>query len=221
MTAPGGEDAEAQLRGDTLLLLFMDATRAHFHSPTDELIYVEAPPERHRPGWCWRLLKSMYGTRRAGHNWERFYTSVLVERLGFTQGLSSPCLFLHGKRRVRDWVHGDDFVYLGSRVDVLWVEEQIRQHIKMKKTGLLGPGPHDDKEVRCLNRIIRLDTARDCLEWECDPRHAQITVEQMGLRKDSKGVVTPGVSTAVPDPKDDPVLDRSAATLFRSVTMRT
>ncbi|CAK0851674.1 unnamed protein product [Prorocentrum cordatum] len=141
MTAPGGEDAEAQQRGDTLLL-FMDATRAHFHRPTDELIYVE-------------------------------------------------------------------------------VEEQIRQHIKMKKTGLLGPGPHDDKEVRCLNRIIRLDTARDCLEWECDPRHAQITVEQMGLRKDSKGVVTPGVSTAVPDPKDDPVLDRSAATLFRAVTMRT
>ncbi|CAK0899675.1 unnamed protein product [Prorocentrum cordatum] len=213
MTAPGGEDAEAQQRGDTLLLLFMDATRAHFHSPTDELIYVEAPPERHRPGRRRRLLKSMRGTRRAGHNWERFYTSVLVERLGFTQGLSSPCVFLHGKRRVRAWVHGDDFAFLGSRADVLWVEEQMRQLIKMKKTGLL--------EVRCLNRIIRLDTARDCLEWECDPRHAHIAVEQMGLRKVSKGVVTPGASTAVPDPKGDPVLDRSAATLFRSVTMRT
>eukprot|EP00959_Pyramimonas_sp_CCMP1952_P201794 4219769-Pyramimonas_sp.AAC.1 len=112
-----------------MVLLLMDATRAHFHGPTDELIYVDAPPERHRPGWCWRLLKSMYETRLAGRTWERFYTSVLVERLAFTRGLSSPCLFLRGKRRVRAWVHGDDFVFLGSRADVLWVEEQIRQYI--------------------------------------------------------------------------------------------
>eukprot|EP00959_Pyramimonas_sp_CCMP1952_P236965 4952254-Pyramimonas_sp.AAC.1 len=48
MAAPGQEGAEAQQRG-VMVSLFMDATRAHFHSPTDELIYVDAPPERHRP----------------------------------------------------------------------------------------------------------------------------------------------------------------------------
>eukprot|EP00975_Prorocentrum_lima_P064672 12898979-Prorocentrum_lima.AAC.1 len=62
----------------------------------------------------------------------------------------------------------------------------------MKRVGLLGPGETDDAEVRILNRILRYNRAEDMIEWECDPRHAQITIQAMGLRSSSNGLSTPG-----------------------------
>ena len=46
-------------------MMFIDISRAHFHSPARRRLYVELAPERARPGWCGLLTKSMYGTRDA------------------------------------------------------------------------------------------------------------------------------------------------------------
>ena len=73
-------DCERTKRGKWKIL-FMDATRAHFHSPVMEAIYVDLPPEESRPGYCARLVKSMYGTRQAAANWEAF-----TERFSKTPG---------------------------------------------------------------------------------------------------------------------------------------
>ena len=108
-------------------LLFMDAARAHFHSPVREAIYVDLCPEEAEEGFCMKLLKSMYGTRQAASNWEHFYAEVLRDA-GFIQGVSNPCLFLHPERRIRVWVHGDDFVMLGVHGDLLWAENCERPH---------------------------------------------------------------------------------------------
>ena len=48
---------------------FMDATRAHFHSPVREAIYVDLPPEEAREEFCAKLIKSMCGTRQAASKW--------------------------------------------------------------------------------------------------------------------------------------------------------
>ena len=146
-------DRERTKRGKWKVM-FMDATRAHFHSPVREAIYGDLPPEESLPGYCARLVKSMYGTRQAAANWEAFYGEVLKDA-GFLQGTSNPCLFLHPERRVRVWVHGDDFVMLGIHDDLIWFEKMISAKIAMKKTGFLGPDPSDDKEVTCMNRLIR------------------------------------------------------------------
>jgi len=201
-------------------LLFLDATRAHFHSPQTELIFVDPPPERARAGYCWQLLKSMYGTRRAGHNWEVFYADIMVAKLGFTRGLGCPCLFVHQQRRIRCWVHGDDFAFLGTLTQLMWVEAEIGKHIAMKRTGLLGSGPGEDKEVRCLNRLIRYDKDNDLIEWECDPRHVELIISGMGLNPQSKGVSTPGVAIAPVEPSVDEALKGAQATHYRGVTMR-
>ena len=145
---------------------------------------------RDRAMYCERLVKSMYGTSQAAANWEAFYGEVLKDA-GFLQGTSNPCLFLHPERRIRVWVHGDGFVMLGIHDDLIWFEKMIGVKIAMKKTGFLGPGPSDDKEVTCMNRLIRWNVEEDRIEWECDPRHSQITMEQLGLKEDSKGVGTP------------------------------
>ena len=91
--------------------------------------------------------------------------------------------------------------------------------VKMKRTCLLGPDPGDDQEVSCLSRILRWNLEHDRIEWEADPRHANITIEQMCLHpENSKGVVTPGVSVA-PDAASPPPVP-SERSMYRSVTMR-
>lgn len=70
-----------------------------------------------------------------------------------------------------------------------------------------------------MNRLIRWNVEENRIEWECDPRHSQITMEQLGLKEDNKGVSTPGVSLD-PDPNSAP-LNARERTAFRRVTMRT
>ena len=66
---------------------------------------------------CGRPNKSMYGTRDAAQNWEEHYSQVHKE-IGFTQGLSSTCVFFHNERRIMVVIHGDDFTALGHDKDL-------------------------------------------------------------------------------------------------------
>ena len=63
------------------VLGFVDVKRAHFCSAATREIFVELPPEAAKPDgtreWVGRLLKSMYGCRDAGVNWEREVRRVL------------------------------------------------------------------------------------------------------------------------------------------------
>ena len=95
-------------------LRFLDASRAHFHSPALRKIYINLPAEDSEEGMCGRLNKMLYGTRDASMAWEMFFTKILVEDMGFTQGLYSPCLFYHAERQIELWVHGDDFTPLAE-----------------------------------------------------------------------------------------------------------
>ena len=215
MTEPDDPKDKA-IRG-TWKILFMDATRAHFHSPCREDIYVRLCAEDDEPGMCAKLVMSMYGTRAAATNWEYFSRSVMVN-LGFTPGKYSPCLFLHEQRRLRAFIHGDDFVLAGTDQHLLWFEVEAKKHILLKRVAFFGPDPIDDKEMRVLNRILHWDVETDAIEWEGDPRHSDITISQMGLSQGSKGVSTPGVDVRSTGGKP---LDRQQTTLYRSVTMRT
>ena len=55
-----------------------------------------------------RLLRSMYGCRDAGVNWEFTICEVMIA-IGFVQGRASPCIYRHLEKQLRVWVHGDDF----------------------------------------------------------------------------------------------------------------
>ena len=63
-------------------------------------------------GKCGRLNVSMYGTRYAALNWAEEYAQKLV-KAGFRRGISNPCLFWHGNKKVTIMVHGDEFLAVG------------------------------------------------------------------------------------------------------------
>ena len=113
----------------------------------------------------------MYGTRDAAANWERKYRSHL-EKIGFTCGASTPCVFFHPQRLIRLVVHGDDFTFLGCEEDMRWCESEMKKEYDVKVRGLLGPDRSDDKSIRILNRCIRW--LPNSIAYEADPRHAEM-----------------------------------------------
>ena len=69
-------------------------------------------------------------------------------------------------------VHGDDFSALGENDDLDWFTSEIRNQYEVKVRSTLGFDENDDKSIRVLNRIITI--AGNGVEWEADPRHAQL-----------------------------------------------
>ena len=59
-----------------------------------------------------------------------------------------------------------------------------------------SPDPNVVREGKRLKRIVR--AMSDCWEYECDQRHVEFLVEQLGL-EDSKAVALPGVEEALGD----------------------
>ena len=66
---------------------------------------------------CGKLVKSMYGTRDAAHNWENEYSEFMVG-VGFRRGEASPCVFYQEEKNLRVVVHGDDFTIWGLEADL-------------------------------------------------------------------------------------------------------
>ena len=74
---------------------------------------------------------SMYGTRDAALNWAKEYGKTLCNA-GFEQGKANPCLFMHKKTGVAIMVHGDDFVAVGRRDELMKTQKALEDKYKLK-----------------------------------------------------------------------------------------
>jgi hypothetical protein len=164
-------------------------------------------------------MKHMYGTQKAADGWQSEYSSSLVEKLGFSQGIACPCIFVHESKDIVVTVHGDDFTAVGPKVSLDWYEAQLKELYELKVGGRLGPGVKDDKEATCLNRVIRWTSVG--LEYEADPRQAEKLVEELELDGEGvKATVTPGIKALPAQIADDKPLDPSRHTMFRGIAAR-
>ena len=111
---------------------------------------------------------------------------------GFRQGKASACVFMHPDRGIAVSVHGDDFIATGPKDQLDWFEGMMKKHYELTVGGRLGPGPNDDKEASCLNRIMRW--CPDGLEYEADPRQIEKLIEKLEL-VGANSCVTPGLKS--------------------------
>ena len=208
---------ERQRDGKPLKLSFVDIRKAYFNGRPKRSLYVRLPPELGLPkDVVGKLERCMYGTRDAGAIWETCYVDCLVG-MGFTQGVGSPCCFYHSKWKVSVVVHGDDFSALGTSDSLDKYEAGLRNSFECKMRGRLGSEPDDLKEIRMLNRIIRIVPGG--LLYEADPRHAELLAKSMGL-DDCKKVATPGVKKGfTEDVMDLPIVDECDAVAAIDVRM--
>ena len=87
-------------------------------------------------------------------------------------------------------VHGDDFTCLGPKSKVIEYEDQLATRFEIKRRGHIGESEGCIREIRILNRILRLTESG--LRYEADPRHAEMLVKALGLSTASS-VLTPGI----------------------------
>ena len=199
---------------EELQLSFVDVRKAYFYGVPERTIYVRLPPELGLgKGVVGKLVRCMYGTRDAGAIWESCYTKCLVD-LGFQQGVASPCCFYHPTWKVSVVVHGDDFTALGAPKSLDLFEKGMQKSFECKMKGRLGLGANDCKEMRVLNRIVRI--ADNGILYEADPRHAEMLIRAFNL-EDAKGVVTPGVKVDNHGDIDPEKMDTDAAAVINRI----
>ena len=115
--------------------------------------------------------------------------------MGFKQGVASPGCLHHAEWGVQVVVHGDDFTALGNAAGLDRYKDGMKKAFEIKLKGRLWHDPEDLKEMRILNRILRV-TSKGIL-YEPDPRHSEILIKSLGL-EGANSQVTPGVKS-----KDD------------------
>ena len=135
--------------------MVIDIKRAYFYAPALKDIYVRLPPEDPRssdPNLCGKLQKSLYGTRDAGANWHAAY-SAFLQRVGFQQGSANPCHFTDALRGIKGLVHGDDFLFTGSKAQLSTLRKQFEAEYDCK-VEVAGFGKGVERSARFLNRVI-------------------------------------------------------------------
>ena len=201
---------EQKRGGKHLKISCVDIRKAYFNGVPKRSMYVRLPPELGLPrNVLGKLVRCMYGTRDAGAIWEQCYVDCL-EGLGFKQGLGSPCCFYHQEWQVSVVVHGDDFTALGTDDSLDKYEAGLKKSFECKIRGRLGSEAKDTKEIRLLNRIIRI-TEKGLL-YEADPRHAELLAKSMGLEQ-SRSVATPGTKRPFSDEVMDLPISEDDATI--------
>ena len=208
----------------TRKILFLDTSRAHCQAvPTSEMA-IEFPPEEQVKGkdLIGELLKSLYGTRKAAHNWEKKRQRVIIDS-GFVIGTWSPKIVCCRERALCGFVHGDDFIITGDSMQLAWIDSRLNEGLILKRRAILGPHDGDDKTVTILNRFVTwvcLSGSRSQIEIEADPRHREIVLTQMNLDgANVKSVTTPAVKIQEWTPQMLTKIDRDRASKFRSATM--
>eukprot|EP00972_Heterocapsa_arctica_P080788 11904190-Heterocapsa_arctica.AAC.1 len=96
------------------------------------------------------------------------------------------------------------------------MEKTLQQAFEAKVRARLGSGDKDVREIRILNRIARC-TANG-FEWESDPRHAELILQQLGLTTASS-LSSPGTKERDHNPHEDE-LQGEDATAYRAVAAR-
>ena len=200
-----------------LKLAFIDIKKAYLYARARRAVYVELPPGEEQSGMCARLNVSLYGTRDAAQNWEYAYTEVL-EGMGYTRGVSTPCAFYNRDRGTRVVVHGDDFTLLANDDEIQHFADELRKHFSIKLRGILGDGQGECSEIVLLNRVIRYTSTG--IDWEADPRHSEIICTELGLSCDSKGSAIPGGKAKAEELDQTEPLSPSQATKYRALVAR-
>ncbi|KAI0993191.1 hypothetical protein K3495_g14993, partial [Podosphaera aphanis] len=135
-----------------------DIKNAFTESILQEEIYLK-PPEgvKVSKGKVLRALRSLYGLKQAGRDWNLLLKSFLVS-IGFIQSLADPCLYVHHKRNIWMLVYVDDIAAAANdKGNLDWFFKALSQRFNAKNLGeiekILGVRITRDRK----NRTIYLD----------------------------------------------------------------
>ena len=101
----------------------MDVKTAFLNGELDEEIYMEWPDgfvAKGQEGMVYKLLKSLYGLKKAPNQWYEKYDKTLISA-GFSVNEADKCVYYrHGvSERVLLCLYVDDILIFGTNLDVV------------------------------------------------------------------------------------------------------
>jgi hypothetical protein len=175
-------------------------------------VYIELPSRDPESGknLVGQLLKAMYGTRDAPQIWQEVVKKKMVS-IGFVTSSLHAGVYRHANRMLIVVIHVDDFLSIGSRVDLLWLGAELQKDYDIKQAIL---GKQGEKQGKYLNRTI---TYQDWgWEFEGDAKHSKILLNEWNMEQ-CKEVDSPyGVDMEeLGEPGEDEVLEGESASQVR------
>ena len=201
-------------QGEPVVIGVWDISVAFFHSQMDELVYVHPPKDLVPAGWCWKLVRSMYGTRRASRLWADHVRDVLqADGANMVRVISMA--FVNEKRRYVAAVWGDDFMFIAGMQGMHHIAEVLERNFESKLIGMIGPGCATST-VKILNRILAW--TEKGFEWHADDKHSREVVRRLNLTQGSSYSSVPGSKMAGASVKDgEDELDPDSAKEYASL----
>ena len=120
-------------------LMFIDVRKAHLNAVCEEEEWVELPEDFWEYGVHARLRRWLYGMRKEAAGWEEDYARRMVDE-GFRRGKGAPTVFHNDKTQVRVAVHGDDFAFSGTKVELNRMRVKMEEWYDIKNRGMMGSG---------------------------------------------------------------------------------
>lgn len=132
-----------------------DIKNAFTESHLQEKIYL-APPEgvEVKKGHVLHALRSLYGLKQAGRDWNLLLKAELL-KMGFTQSLADPCLYMFKEKGLSLLVYVDDIIAAAEdKTHIDWFYEQLSRRFNAKNLGeiskILGVRIIRDRKNRTL-----------------------------------------------------------------------
>ena len=79
----------------------------------------------------------------------------------------------------KDLCHGDDFCVVGRRKQLRTFGRILEKRFEVKQTGHIGFAASDKKELKILNRTIKIDVLNDEMTLEADTKLVGSALESM------------------------------------------
>ena len=199
----------------------MDVSRAHFYGEARRWIYTYLPEGHEQEGKLARLCRSTYGTRDAASIWGDTWSEVLKDD-SVKVGTACPVFFCSHDGDLKGLCHGDDFCVVARRKLLQIFGKVHEKRFEVKQTGHIGFSASDAKELKILNRTIKIDVLNDEMTLEADTKLVKDASETTKLIG-AEGVDSPRVrrnEEQTPQIENSEKLTSVESTLYRSLVMK-
>ena len=116
----------------------------------------------------------------------------MLEESSVKVGIACPAFFCSCDGDLKGLCHGDDFFVVARQKQLQTFGKVLEKRFEVKPTGHIGFGAKDKKELKILNRTIKIDALNDEMTLEADTKLVENALETMKF-KGAKGDDSPRV----------------------------
>ena len=155
-----------------------EVSRAHFYGEARRWIYTFLPDGHEQVGKLARLCRSMYGKRDAASIWRDAWSDVLKES-SMKVGTACPAFFCSRDGDLQGLCHGDDFCVVARQKQLQTFGKVLEKRFEVKQIGNVRFGVNDKKELKILNRTIKIAVLNDDMTLEADTKLVEGALKAM------------------------------------------